>query len=109
MTIVYSGPEQIDAEGQYSAERLANYVRKRVRVDGVELGAARTVFDHALVLGDPSGRKVRVEVVTVEIGSRLVIKNLMPTKVVDPELTPDERRRKFGLDPNGNVLDPTQL
>jgi hypothetical protein len=109
MKIVYSGPEQIDAEGNYGAERMANYVRKRVKVDGVELGAARTVFDHARVLGDNSDRTVRVEVVTTEFGSRLVVKNRTPTKDLDPGLTPEERLRKYGLDPKGNVIDPTKL
>jgi len=108
MTIVYSGAEEIDAEGPYSAERMANYVRKRVKVDGVELGAARTVFDHGRVLGDMTGRTVRVEVVTVEFGSKLVVKNLTPTKILDPQLTPEERLRQYGLDPKGNPIDPSR-
>jgi hypothetical protein len=99
----------VEAVGRIPAEQIANYVRKRVRVDGVELGAARTVFDRASVLGDSSGHLVRVEVEVSIDGTRLVVRSLAPHKMVDPNLTPEERRKKFGLDPKGAVIDPSHL
>lgn len=106
MKVIYDGPDEVQAVGALPPERLANYVRKRVIVDGVELGAARTVFDRARIVGDPSGRPVRVEVITQESGTLLVVKNLSPPKA-DPNATPEERWKKFGRDPSGNLLDPT--
>lgn len=106
MKVIYQGSDEVQASGMIAPDRLANYVRKRVVVDGVELGAARTVFDRAKVVGDNSGRLVRVEVVTQPFGTMLVVKNLAPPKA-DPNATPEERWKKFGRDPSGNLLDPT--
>jgi hypothetical protein len=109
MTLAYQGPDEVHAVGGLAPERVANYVRKHVQVEAVELGAARTVFDRARVLGDATGRPVRIEVMHYDHGTKMVVRNLAPPKVLDPELSPEDRWRKFGLDPNGNIIDPTQL
>lgn len=106
MSVIYDGPDEVQATGMITPERLANYVRKRVVVDGVELGSARTVFDRARVVGDDSGRLVRIEVISQQVGTMLVVKNLSPPKA-DPNATPEERWKKFGRDPSGKLLDPT--
>lgn len=107
MKVIYDGPDEVQAVGAIPPERLANYVRKHLVVDTVELGAARTVFDRAQVVGDSSGRTVRVEVIVQEQSAMLVVKNLAPPKA-DPNATPEERWKKFGRDPSGKLLDPTR-
>jgi hypothetical protein len=108
MRIVYHGPERVDALGRVPAERIANYVRKRVEVGGVELGAAATVFDRARVRGEPTGRLVRIEVVTQLDETRLIVRDLtLPP--IDPTLSSEERWKKFGLDSKGKLIDPEHL
>ncbi|MBI5537201.1 MAG: hypothetical protein HY898_31055 [Deltaproteobacteria bacterium] len=109
MKITFNSPTEINAVGRINAERVANYVRKRVKVDGIELGAARTVFPNARVIGEPIDRPIRVEVIVTNEGTELVVRNLAKPKVLDPELTPDERKRQYGIDPNGDKIDPTKM
>lgn len=108
LRVIYRAPDEVDALGSIAAERVANFVRKRVQVDGVELGAARTVFNNARVRGEPTGRYLRVEVIAKDDTTELVVKDLTPPRL-DPNLTQEERWRKHGLDPNGAILDPTHL
>jgi hypothetical protein len=109
MKVTFTGPTEVDAVGQINAERVANYVRKRVKVDGIELGAARTVFSNAHVIGDTTDRPLRVEVIVTHQGTELVVRNLAKPKILDPDLSPDDRKRQYGIDPNGDKVDPTKM
>ncbi len=107
MQVTIRAPNEVDAVGRLPAEKIANYVRKRIEAETVELGAARTVFNRAKVKGEPTGRWVRIEVELLrDTTTRLVVRDLSPPKV-DPTLTPEERWKQFGLDPHGGVMDPT--
>ena len=101
-------PSRIEAEGRISAEKLANYVRKRTKAQSVELGAARTVFENARVLGNDKSPPLRIEVVPKQHRTRLIVRDLSPPPV-DPLLTPEERWKKYGYDKNGNLLDPDKM
>ncbi len=109
MRVTFRGPFEVQAEGPVEAERLANYVRKRMRSEGVEVGAARTVFDRARIRDDAEAPFCRVEVVKTVTGARIVIRDLTPEKIEEPDLPPEERWRKHGLDPNGRLIDPTHM
>ena len=108
MRIRFRGPFEIEALGNLPAERVANYVRKRVKSQGVEIGAARTVFDRARLREDESAPFCQIEVSGIDGVTHLVIRDLTPPRV-EPELTPEERWKRHGLDPNGGLLDPSRM
>lgn len=94
--------------GTVRAEDVANYVRERVQVDRVEIGAARTVFPRAFVKGDPSKRVFQIEVIADGPTTRLVIRDLTRPPA-EPGLSEEERWRKAGFSPNGEPLNPREL
>jgi len=91
------GPVQPDA--------LANYVRERVVVSHVEIGAARTIFPDARIKGGAADRVYELDVIPEPGITRLVIRDTTPPKIV-PGLTDAERWRQAGLTPEGRPLDP---
>jgi hypothetical protein len=95
--------------GRVSPEALANYVRQRVTVSHVEIGAARTVFPMARIKGGPEGRVFTLEVLPDGPKTRLVIKDVTPPPPPPPGLTDAERWRAAGLGPDGKPLDLKKL
>ncbi len=108
MQVTFRGPFEVRAEGNIEADRVANYIRKHMHSDGVEVGAARTIFGNARVRGDPQAPACQVEVIASGTRTRLIIRDLTPEKY-DPSLTPEQRWKKFGLDPNGRLIDPQHM
>ncbi len=94
--------------GTARAEDVANYVRERVQVERVEIGAARTVFPQAYVKGDPSKRVFRIEVIADGPTTRLVIRDLTRPPA-EQGLSEEERWRKAGFSPTGQPLNPREL
>lgn len=92
------------ARGRVEMEPLANYVRRRVDVATVEIGAARTLFPRAHVKGEPDAKLVRIEVVRDNDNSVLIVRDITPPPFV-PGLSEDERWRKAGVVP-GKPFDP---
>lgn len=101
-------PDAAHFVGQASAEAVANYVRERVAVERVEVGAARTVFPKVVIkAGDPK-KVYRVEVVRDGPITRLIIRDI--TVPPAPEgLSEEERWKRAGLRPDGTPLDPKKL
>jgi hypothetical protein len=95
--------------GRVSPEALANYVRQRVTVSHVEIGAARTVFPMARINGGPSDRLFTLEVLPDGPKTRLVIKDTTPPPPPVPGLSDAERWRAAGLGPDGRPLDLKKL
>jgi hypothetical protein len=95
--------------GRVSPEALANYVRQRVVVSHVEIGAARTVFPMARIKGGPADRVFSLEVLPDGPKTRLMIKDVTPPPPPPPGLTDAERWRAAGFDPNGRPLDLKKL
>lgn len=91
--------------GPVKPDALANYVRDRVIVSHVEIGAARTIFPDARIKGGASDRVYELDVIPEPGLTRLVIRDLTPPKV-EPGLTDAERWRQAGLTPEGRPLDP---
>jgi hypothetical protein len=94
--------------GAVKPDALANYVRDRVVVSHVEIGAGRTVFPNAHIKGGAADRVYELDVVPEPGQTRLVIKDTTPIKVV-PGLSDAERWQQAGLTPQGRPLDPKKF
>lgn len=97
-------PDAAHFVGQARPEAVANYVRERVAVERVEMGAARTVFPRVAIKGGPAGHVFRIEVVNDTPNTRLVIRDITPPPTA-PGLSEEERWKKAGFGPNGAQLD----
>jgi hypothetical protein len=91
--------------GPVKPDSLANYVRERVVVSHVEIGAARTIFPDARIKAGAADRVYELDVIPEPGGTRLVIRDTTPPKI-QPGLTDAERWRQAGLTPEGRPLDP---
>jgi hypothetical protein len=100
-------PQALTFEGPAAPELVANYVRQRV-VDGrIETGPAKTVFEGVHPKG-AAAKTLHVEVVASRRGTQLYVRDeTRPTS--HDQLTPDERMRSVGLNPDGTLIDPTHL
>jgi hypothetical protein len=90
--------------GPVKPDALANYVRDRVVVSHVEIGAGRTIFPNARIKGGPTDHLYELDVIPAPGGSRLEIQDLTPVKIV-PGLSDAERWKQAGLTPQGRPLD----
>jgi hypothetical protein len=104
MRIEHRFPEIAYVVGPVKADTLANYVRDRVTVSHVEIGAGRTIFPNAHIKGGPPDHLYELDVIPEANGSRLEIQDLTPVKVM-PGLSDAERWRQAGLTPQGRPLD----
>jgi hypothetical protein len=98
---------RIQAEGQVQPERVSNYVRLHVQAGAVDVGAAKTIFDQAVVKGTTEP-KLRIEVIKVDRGTRLVVHNLTPQKI-DPSLKKEDIQKLHGYDKDGKEVDPARF
>lgn len=90
--------------GPVKADALANYVRDRVTVSHVEIGAARTIFPNARIKGGAADRVYELDVIPEPGTTRLVIRDTTPLKIV-PGLSDAERWKQAGMTPDGRPLD----
>jgi len=91
--------------GPVKPDALSNYVRERVVVSHVEIGAARTIFPNARIKAGAADRVYELDVIPEPGITRLVIRDTTPPKI-QPGLTDAERWRQAGLTPEGRPLDP---
>lgn len=97
-------------EGRVSPEAVANYVRDRVEVAHVEIGAAGTVFPNARIKRGAPDRSYQFEVLRDRGFTRLVIRDITPRRDELPkETSTEERWRRAGRTPDGRIVDPNQL
>lgn len=90
--------------GRVKPDALANYVRDRVVVAHVEIGAARTIFPNARIKAGAPDRVYEFDVIPEPGTTHLEIRDITPLKV-QPGLTDAERWRQAGLTPDGRPLD----
>jgi hypothetical protein len=95
------------ARGRVAAEAVANYVRKRVDAQAVEIGTGRTVFPKAHVKGQPERKLVRIDVTAGADSTELLLHDITPPEV-PVGLSEEERWRKAGVVP-GKPFDPSAL
>jgi len=111
LRLVAHFPRVAHAVGSLSPEEVANYIRDRVDVRRIELGAVGTVFPRVRVKGGDPQRYLRIEVNVAGDGTELVVRDIspMPELPRDPTLTEEERWRRAGLRPDGTPLNPREL
>lgn len=95
------------ATGEVPADKVATYIRQRVKADKVETGPNKTLFPKAMVRGQP-GVDLEIQVISRVGNTELTVHNLSLVKAT-PGLTDEERWRAAGLKPDGTPLDPTHL
>ncbi|MGO8992344.1 MAG: hypothetical protein ACLQVI_03375 [Polyangiaceae bacterium] len=103
-------PQQVFARCGAKATDVANYIRPRVSMGTVAVGAASTIFERVQVASNP-GRElvIRVEDGPLGTGSRITVRDVTPPPV-DPTLTDEQRWRQVGMTPGGgHIADPTHL
>ncbi len=100
-------PDAVHASGAVAPEALANYIRQRVDVARVEIGAARTVFPRTRIKGGKAERVYRIEVIGDGPRSRLLIRDITPPPTVQG-ISEQERWRRAGMSPSGEIVDPAQ-
>jgi hypothetical protein len=101
-------PFWIQAEGKVEPERVANYVRRHIQAKSADVGAVKTIFDQAVVKGAKPAPLLRIEVIKIDSGTRLVVHDLTPPKV-DPSLKPEDIWRIHGFDKDGKRIDPAKF
>ena len=101
----------VQAGTPYEAEQVANFVRARVKQGKTTVGATSTTFDDVIVNAEPS-RHLNITVIK---GSRfsttkstLTVADVTPPPPPDPNTTEEERWKKAGYKPNGQ-LDPKHM
>lgn len=109
VSIVHGFDDLRVAEGMVPADKVANYLRQRLRDGKITVGARSTVFEGVRSAGAPDLElSVRVEPAGALQGCRLEIRRLTQEKA--PVLPDEESRwRAAGLKPNGQPLDPKTL
>jgi hypothetical protein len=114
----FAVPREMQIDHRYAAEAaligpvkpdaLANYVRDRVVVSHVEIGAGRTIFPNARIKAGATDRVYELDVVPEPGLTRLVIRDTTPLKV-SPGLSDAQRWQQAGLTPQGRPLDPKKF
>lgn len=103
MRIKSRGIDRAVLEGEVDANAVVTYVRDRVAVSHVELGAGRTIFPRARIKQGPPDRVYQLEVVPIRRITQLVIEDVTPAP--DPgNLSQEERWRRAGRGPDGKPL-----
>lgn len=97
----------VHASGDARADAVVAYLRARVRMGTVRIGAASTTFEAVQIPGLP-GREYAIRVAPGERGVGCVIDLRDVTPPALPPTEP-ERWRAAGLTPQGKILDPTHL
>ncbi len=101
-------PDAVHASGRVTPEALANYVRTRVEVAHVEIGAARTVFPRARIKGGDVARIYRIDIVPGVARTLLLVRDITPPPTVQG-ISEAERWRRAGMTPDGKPLNEKQL
>ncbi len=92
-------------------EKLANFVRARVKGGAITAGGAATKMDDVTAVADPA-RVLSIEVRETRghplAKSEMIVRDTTPPPF-DPTLSEEERWKRAGLTPSGKVLDPSRL
>jgi hypothetical protein len=99
--------ESASTVGAYSPEDLAAYLKRRLDVSHVEIAGAKILFPRVRVRGNTT-RLFRIEISPSPEGTELRLRDITPPTPI-PGLTEEERWRKAGMKPNGELIDPQGL
>lgn len=94
-----------------TAEELSNFVRKRVKGGKVTPGATSTVLD-GITPRDDVNKRLSIDIRGLKspdgMRSEMTVRDTTPPPL-EPGLSDEERWKRAGLRPNGEVLDPKKL
>ncbi|MCL2822508.1 MAG: hypothetical protein FWD57_00815 [Polyangiaceae bacterium] len=103
-------PFLIQYEGRVQPERVANYVRDHLDEQSAakpqQVHSAMTIFDRVIAKGSREPL-LRIEVVAIARGTRLIIQDLTPRKA--KLLTREEAWKEEGFDSQGKKFDPNKF
>jgi hypothetical protein len=103
MEIRSQSTDRVVLEGEVEANSVVTYVRDRVAVSHVELGAGRTIFPRARIKQGLPDRIYQLEVVPIRRQTQLVIEDVTPRP--DPgNLSQEERWQRAGRGPDGKPV-----
>lgn len=110
LSVIGVFPGVVHAAGPLTIEDVSNYVRARVDLRRVELGAAGTIFPSVHIAGGDPQKLLRIEVNAVGNDTHLIIRDVTPKPAAPVEhLTNEEAWRRAGFKPDGTPLDPEKL
>lgn len=107
LTVQARFPEEVQAAGEVNSGDLIDFVKDRVLSDHVEMAGDHVVFPKVSVKA-AEGRVVRVEIFGKGQKTWLRIRDLTPPKAAEG-LTEEERWKRAGLTPKGQLVDPSQM
>ena len=99
----------IYASGDPRPDAVANYIRARVRMGTVQIGAANTLFEKVQVPANP-GHEITIRVAAGNNGRGCAIElreAIPPPKPL--EGSEADKFRAAGIHPDGTLIDPTHL
>jgi len=96
-------PSKVHARGKLRPEDVANYIRQRVVVRYVELGAAATIFPRVTIKGGPKDRLYTIEVARSPGGTQLTITDATPLPKPPVKMSEAQLMERAGLTPDGKV------
>lgn len=102
-----SFPKDVYARGPVPLHDLADYVKERVQVRHVEMVGQRLIFPSARIKGG-GDRILRVEVYPKGGEAWLLVHDATPPPA-EQGLSEEERWKRVGLTPNGQLIDPQNL
>ncbi len=108
MTVLSHSPERALLEGDVEAGEVIDYVRTRVEVSHVEIGAGRTIFPRAHIKDGPPDRVYQLEIIPDRRRTTMTIEDTTPRPKDTENISQEERWRRAGRRPDGSV-DPMLL
>ena len=103
MTIKSRSVDRAVLEGEVEANSVVTYVRDRVAVSHVELGAGRTIFPRARIRQGPPERLYQIEVVPIRRRTQIVIEDVTPAHAPSG-VSQEELWRRAGRGPDGKPI-----
>lgn len=109
MRVIGRFDRTVHAAGNLKPEDVANYVRDRVVVDRVELGAASTLFPNARIKNAPPSKRFLIEVVSAAPARTVLkVRDITPPPPTQG-LSEAERWKRAGLRPDGRLAEPETM
>jgi hypothetical protein len=110
LTLIGVFPGVAHAAGPLTIEDVSNYLRARVDVRRVELGAVGTVFPQVHIAGGDPEKLFRIEVNAVGKDTHVIIRDVSPKTATPVEhITNEEAWRRAGFKPDGTPLERAKL
>ena len=108
MKLEWRFPDRAMARGDVDPERVANYVRARVKDGKVTAGASLTMFDGVHTPSEPF-RALGIRIERLHGRCQIEVRDVTPPPDPDPGADEAARWRRLGLAPNGQPLDPKHM